>query len=236
MKAELVYPGKELDIFEKAKNWREYIRSQIGDHIRGRVLEVGAGIGSMTMTLRNPHSSRWVLVEPDPAMSGLLEQKIRAGGMPANSTLVRGTIALLDEQNGFDTILYIDVLEHIEDDSGELDRAMNLLAPGGRIIILAPAFSFLISPFDKAIGHVRRYSRSDLRKVIPGGLHETKLRYLDTGGFMASLANKVLLRQSYPSERQIRFWDNTLVSFSRMADKLFGYSFGKSILGIWTKT
>ena len=67
-------------------------------------------------------------------------------------------------------MLYIDVLEHIEHDLDELARAASHLAPGGHLVVLAPAHQALFSDFDRAIGHYRRYNRAGLQKLAPAGL------------------------------------------------------------------
>jgi 2-polyprenyl-3-methyl-5-hydroxy-6-metoxy-1,4-benzoquinol methylase len=80
---------------------------------------------------------------------------------------VNGTIAALESTGPFDTIIYLDVLEHIADDRAELACAARLLSPQGCVIVLSPAHQFLFSPFDQAVGHYRRYSRATLRDLTP---------------------------------------------------------------------
>jgi SAM-dependent methyltransferase len=133
----------------------------------------------------------------------------------------------------YDAILYIDVLEHVKDDSEELSMIVNHLAPGGFLAILAPAHQFLFSGFDKAIGHCRRYSLKSLQQAVPCYLSRIELCYLDSFGVIASIANKTLLRQSMPTERQIAFWDRHLIRLSMLFDRVIHYRIGKSIIGIW---
>jgi hypothetical protein len=147
--------------------------------------------------------------------------------------LVGGTIGDLDPRRKFDAILYIDVIEHIQDDRGELARAASLLAPGGSLIVLAPAHAFLYTAFDRAIGHFRRYTRQTLRAIAPAGLRERKLLYLDSFGALASLGNRLLLRSAFPTERQILAWDRFLVPVSCRLDPLLRHKAGKSVLGVW---
>ncbi|NIQ14480.1 MAG: methyltransferase type 12, partial [Candidatus Dadabacteria bacterium] len=111
----------------------------------------------------------------------------------------------------YDTILYIDVLEHIEDDYNELQSAKKLLSDTGTLIILSPAHQWLFSEFDEAIGHHRRYTKATLLKIIPDELNLINIRYLDSIGLFASLANRVLMRKSIPSMNQIKFWDRVMV-------------------------
>lgn len=228
-----IYPGEELVLFQHAGHWKTYFSRQIKPYIKGNVLEVGAGIGSTTLLLNDGSADQWLMLEPDEKMSASLKKKIEAKEFPANCRLQTGTIGQLDQK--FDTIIYIDVLEHIEADAEEMKKAATLLNTGGHIAVLSPAFQFLYSPFDKAIGHCRRYNRKSLRHITPPGLQVVSNRYYDTVGYFAALMNKLFLRQKYPTHKQVMFWDKWMVPVSKISDKLFFHSFGKSIIAVWKK-
>jgi SAM-dependent methyltransferase len=229
------YEGDELGLFEHAVNWKRYFNSHIGRHIRGHVLEVGSGLGGTTRLLCDGRQSSWVGLEPDAALAEEMRQRLAREPLPLPVEVRVGTLADLPADDLFDTVLYIDVLEHIEDDRAEMARAAAHLAPGGRVIVLAPAHQFLYTPFDKAIGHYRRYSAPMLREAAPPELREERVFYLDSVGLLASLGNRLLLKSAHPSLRQIRFWDRFLVRTSRLADWLFFHRLGKSVVGIWRK-
>ena len=223
------YPGHELEIFQKATRWKAYWRGRIARYVRGSVLEVGAGIGANTSTLAGLSYRSWLALEPD------VELAARIPVVSARHEIVVGTLGDLGGDQGFDTILYIDVLEHIADDRAEMAQAAEHLNSGGKLVVLAPAHSFLFSPFDRAIGHYRRYNRAALRAAASAGLKEEKLVYLDSCGLLASLGNRLFLGSAMPSERQICTWDTYLVPCSRWLDPLTAGRIGKSILGIWAK-
>jgi ubiquinone/menaquinone biosynthesis C-methylase UbiE len=230
------YPGKELELFKEAINWKNNLLRHIRPHISFPVLEVGAGIGSNTILFNNKVGSCWQLLEPDTEFAEILSEEIKQGTLPANCHLKQGTIFDLAAGSEFNCILYIDVLEHIADDQTEICRALDLLAPGGKLIILAPAFQSLYSPFDKAIGHYRRYKANDLKMLLRAASGKVVANYyLDCLGFIASICNKLLLRQGYPGVRQLKFWDRVLVPVSAKIDPLFRRYFGKSLLFIWQK-
>ncbi len=229
------YPGEELQLFETATNWKNYFASHISVFLKGRVLEAGAGIGGTTLLLNKDKEDSWVLLEPDETMWQVLQQKINDKVLPSNCKAIQGTLNSLDKNDKFDCIIYIDVLEHIEADAAEVKKATDHLAQGGHLIILSPAYQFLFSPFDKAIGHYRRYNRKTLSAIQPASLIRKKVIYLDSIGFFASLLNKIVLRQSYPAKRQVQFWDQWMVPVSKITDRIFFYSFGKSILAVWKK-
>lgn len=232
---EFEYVGSELEIFQHATNWKNYYGRLIRPFFGENVLEVGAGIGATTESLCSGEEKQWVCLEPDKQMTTEIERKIAAGELPANCRAVARTLAELDTGEKFDSILYIDVLEHIEDDRQEVQLAAERLADGGHLIVLAPAHQFLYTPFDKAIGHYRRYNKKTLAALIPSSLERVKFDYLDSIGAFASLGNRLILSQSMPTLKQILLWDRRLVPLSVFFDRLTGYYAGKSVLGIWRK-
>jgi SAM-dependent methyltransferase len=227
------YVGKELDLFATAVRWKSYVRRQVAPYIGRDVLEVGAGNGGTTRVLCKPDVNRWVCLEPDPALAGRLQQAIAAGELPGPCEARVGTLADLDSSQRFDTLLYMDVLEHIEDDRAEMVGAAGRLRPDGHLIVLCPAHQWLFTPFDASIGHFRRYTKRAFRDLTPPGLQLIRLVYLDSVGMLASLTNKLLLRQSMPNAGQITVWDRLMVPLSCLSDPILGHSVGKSVLGIW---
>ena len=229
------YVGSELELFAAARNWKAYLRKQLTPYLQGRVLEVGAGLGTTTRALAGGMESEWVGVEPDPSLAAKVKQAIDAGTLPAHCHIAVGTLETASLHGLFDAVLYIDVLEHIENDSSELVRASRLVSPGGHVIVLAPAHQWLYSPFDRAIGHFRRYSQLQLEALAVPGASIVVSRYLDAAGLLASVGNKVMLRRSMPTAGQISTWDRFLVPVSRVLDPVIHYKLGKSVLVIWQK-
>jgi SAM-dependent methyltransferase len=227
------YVGSELEIFAHAVNWKSYVRESLCQYARGDVLEVGAGIGAVTKLMNDGTPDRWVCLEPDKNLAERIKPNLPEAIQ--NCEVVAGSLADLNANEIFDAILYMDVLEHIEDDKGEVRRAAAHLKPGGFLMVLAPAFPWLYTPFDAAIGHYRRYTERMLRAIVPGGLKEEKMQYLDAVGMLASAGNRMFLKSAHPKLEQIRFWDRFLVPVSRVVDPLVGHSFGRSVLAVWRK-
>lgn len=222
------YVGSELSVFAEAIVWKKYLLRQMKPFLRGRVAEVGAGIGATTAVLTRSTYANWLALEPDAVLASQIPENDRI-------QVFLGTLSDLPPDEMFDAILYVDVLEHIEHDLAEVKLAASHLAVGGHLVVLAPAHNFLFSPFDAAIGHFRRYDKAMLRAFTIPGLTPRRLRYLDSVGFFASVANRVLLQQSMPAKAQIRFWDRVLVRLSTVLDPCLGYLFGKSIMAVWTR-
>lgn len=229
------YVGEELDLFQHAVNWKAYFHSRLAPHIRGEVLELGAGIGGTTRTLCDGNQASWLCAEPDGGMAERLRAAAREDPFPVEPEVLTGGVADLEPGRLFDSVLYIDVLEHIEDDRGELERVKLHLKPGGKLIVLSPAFQFLFSPFDAAVGHHRRYTARTLAAVMPSDLERVRLFYLDSVGMLTSLVNRFLLKQGTPGLDQIRLWDRVIVRVSRFVDPLTFYSFGRSVIGIYRR-
>src|SRR5215208_5463768 len=154
---EIPYVGNELELFQHATVWKNYFGRFIKPYLKGNILEVGAGIGGTTMHLCDGSQKQWTCLEPDPALYEELEKKIRNKELPSCCTSVKGVIQDLPEDQRFDAIMYIDVIEHIENYKAELEAAERHLMNGGYLIVLIPAHQFVYSPFDKSIGHYKRY-------------------------------------------------------------------------------
>lgn len=229
------YIGDELELFQHARRWKAYVGKQIRPFLKGDVLEVGAGNGVNASTyLSDANVISWTCLEPDPELAAQIrERDLRLKDGSAVSIVIGTTFEITGQ---YDTILYFDVLEHIEDDRAELERAEKLLKPDGTLIVLAPAHDFLYSEFDAEIGHYRRYDSKALKAAAPSLLELLRVRYLDSIGILASCANRIFLKQKRPSIRQVLFWDKFFVTCSRFVDPIFGFKIGKSVLGIWKKT
>ncbi len=229
------YVGTELELFSGAQRWKSYFSELIRPHLGASVLEVGAGLGGTTKVVARGFSGRWVCLEPDVSLAAKINVAVRAGQVPTTCSVVAGTLATLPEQDRFDSILYVDVLEHIEDDAAEARLAANRLNSGGKLIILSPAYQWLFSPLDRAVGHFRRYSKRTLLAAIPSSLKLVQLAYLDSVGLLASTGNRFVTRAANPSPLQVALWDRLMVPASRILDPLVRHSFGKSLFGVWQK-
>lgn len=229
------YIGNELGLFAHARNWKSYFASRLRPYISGDVAEVGAGLGGTTQVLCTGSEQSWTSIEPDPRLCDEIAGKVTRNELPS---IVKSSVSVLADRpltDTFDSILYIDVLEHIQDDRREAEHAAARLNPGGHLVVLAPAHQALYTPFDKAIGHYRRYSKKSIRAISPPGLKLKACFYLDSVGLFASIANKVLLRQSHPKLGQILFWDRFMVPPSRIIDRILFGTLGKTLIAVWEK-
>lgn len=235
MSEQFEYIGDELEVFQYAKNWKKYWGQRIKPYLGQTILEVGAGIGGTTQVLCHPDYALWLGIEPDAKMVDDLNARLAKGEFAPNCQFRVATVQTLAPDELFDSILYIDVLEHIEHDRQEVMDAIQHLKPNGYLIVLSPAFQFLYTPFDEAIGHYRRYTSAMMRDLTPDTAKLADVFYLDAVGMLASMGNLLFLRASQPSRAQIGFWDSVLVPISRIFDRLVGYRFGRSVIAVWQR-
>jgi SAM-dependent methyltransferase len=228
---EYSYVGTELDLFAEATNWKSYWAERLRPFVRGDVLDVGAGLGATFEYLNGP-ARTWTCLEPDPELARRIER--RFGAHPKAPRVLTGTTSTLPADARFDTVLYIDVLEHIEHDREELGRAAELLRTGGTLIVLSPAHPALYSPFDASVGHFRRYTARALRELTPPGVALTDLFFLDGVGAFASLFAR-LARRREPTKAQIRTWDRLIVPVSRATDWATRRFVGRSVIAVFTR-
>lgn len=232
------YQGSELPIFFMAQNWKLYLHSKIEPYIRGHVLEVGAGIGGNLSIWRKSLAKivSLTLLEPDRDQFEILRGKTKE--IFFGDKKIRFFCDYLDsykKKNSFDTIVYIDVLEHIDDDFSELRLASSKLNSSGVIIIVCPAHHFLYSEFDRSIGHFRRYDRlmyDELAKA--NDLKLERCYFLDFGGFVLSGINKLLSPSGKPTQKKILFWDKFIIPISKILDHA-QLPFGRCIVGVFKR-
>ena len=229
------YLGAELDVFARAQNWKRYLAAQMASFVFGDVLEVGAGIGAITQALAQLPRRTWTCLEPDAGLAQRLNSAVRAMAGPDRISVIIGALRDLPSAANYDCILYVDVLEHIEKDGAEVSAAVAMLRRGGHLVVLCPAHNWLYTPFDRAIGHYRRYDRRRFQSLQPPSASMVRLRYLDSVGLGASLGNRLFLRSASPTQAQVLFWDRVLVRASVLLAPLLGYRVGKSIIGVWRK-
>ena len=224
-KKDIDYDGWELGFFDLSKNFRKYQFDLIKEFISGKVAEIGPGNG-IFLEYYLDRCDKLDLFEPDKNLFSKLNYKF------SNHEKIK----VINEElnittNIYDVILYLDVLEHIENYEKEILKAHNALKEGGHLVINVPAFQFLYSDFDKDVGHFKRYSKEDITDLgLKNNLKITRLNYYDSIGFLLSFFSK-MISSNYKKnfEKKIKIW-NSLIPASRTLDKIFISSFGKSLL------
>ena len=223
------YPGKELEIFDKAVLWRKYIYFLVKKYIKNDLLEVGAGIGSFTKNYKN-NLKNITITELDKQNIKRLKKRFKGSKIKIKAKLT-------SKLNGkFNSILYMNVLEHIKNDKKEINISLNKLNKKGYLIILVPAHNELYTKFDKEIGHFRRYKVNFFKKLKFKNARIVKLQYLDCLGYFLYYLNKIFYKNEiYPSKTKIFIWDKFFTPLTFFFDRFLNYRFGKNVLCIIKK-
>jgi SAM-dependent methyltransferase len=190
----------------------------------GRLLEFGAGTGFLAEIFRNRFCIDPDCVELDPKLITLINRK-----------KFKCFQFLSETPRSYAAIYTSNVLEHIEDDVAILKELFDSLVPGGCIGIYVPAHPILYSKMDKDVGHVRRYTRPELRsKVESAGFVIESLTYDEFIGFFASIFVKIVGYKNganLGSKNSLIFYDKVIYPLSKALDFLgFRFIIGKNLI------
>ncbi len=220
----------EFAALEQAENYRRALVREFAAHLNGRVLEVGAGVGQMTAELLQRNEIVQLLsIEPEEAYCSRLRALFPGHG------LHQGTIADLRSQIQWNSIISINVLEHIERDREELEAYYRILQPAnGALCLFVPARPELYAPIDKDFGHFRRYTRPELRrKLTTAGFEISQLRYFNLAGYFAWWLNFCLLRRRVFDTASVRLYDRLIFPVVHGFEfNICAPPFGQSLLAI----
>jgi glycosyltransferase involved in cell wall biosynthesis len=203
-----------------AHRYNRWLIGRIAPFIGDRVLEAGAGIGNVTAHLLD----RELIVAADDNASYLERLAANFTNNP-NVRAARIDLERTDEilnlrEHRFDTIICVNVIEHLKSDEEALRCFFEILSPGGRAIILAPNGRWLYGSIDRALDHQRRYSRSEMRgKMERAGFEIEFLFGLNRVAPLFWFLNGRVFRRTSVPGAQVRFFDR-LVPLVRVFDRL----------------
>lgn len=232
-----------LDKLAVLENYHQWILEEIRPFLGTRLVEIGAGTGTFTEFLVIAHltsnpAAQLAAFEPSEHYYRKLQEKLRgrypdliqAGRLTATQGYLHAS------PQGFDTIVMINVLEHIEKDLDAVRTVHQSLAPGGTYITFVPALSWLYSPFDKAVGHYRRYEKTHLEEVLrQGGFTVVKAKYMDCMGVLPWYLLNVIGGSQSINPRLARLYDTWFVPVTKWMERLGEPCVGKNILMVGRK-
>jgi SAM-dependent methyltransferase len=236
-----VYVGRDLEAMSFAVNYHRWILSVFRPHLGTRLVEVGAGTGSFSeLLLRERAAESVALVEPSAAMHRLLEERVRRLGPRKKVETYNATFAGVAGQIKLsqrpDSVIYVNVMEHIRDDEAEFRTVWRTLGAGGRIFVFVPALPWLYGGFDKDVGHFRRYTKPELEeKCRRAGFRILKSVYFDLMGVAPWWVQYRLLRASALNPRAVRLYDKLVVPVTKAVESLIEPPLGKNLLLIAEK-
>jgi len=220
-----------LAVMERAApHYNEWLGKRLRAHLGRRVLEVGAGIGTITRQIL-PGRELIIALEAEAAYARQLL------GTFADNPRVRVLDSSVERTNWgelanerLDSILLSNVLEHIEDDAAAIRNFRAVLPIGGTIVILVPALPCLFGSLDEAVGHYRRYLPESLREVIQGnGFRIARLEWMNLLGIPGWFLNGRLLRRRVIPANQLRVYDS-FAPIMAQVESLFRLPIGLSLL------
>jgi len=224
--------GRVLEILESAPYYRDWIFSLAAPFLGDRVVDVGAGSGTMFNCIADRDLA--VALEPDPHLVRMLEKRFRSR---PNVAVVKGgvnDIAVIEELRSMriDSAMTFNVLEHIEDDESALRSIASVLSPGGSLAILVPAFPGIFGTMDRGVGHVRRYRRKELvTKMSRAGFSVSAAHYVNMPGYFAWFVNGRILRATSLAggPRLVAVYDKTVVRVTCRLERVVRPPWGQSL-------
>ena len=224
--------GSEQDFWlaqlEGSSRFNRWVISKFSRQLGPSILEVGCGTGNFTILLAES-GQRVSAVDVD---AGYVEQARKRFASTPNVQVYCADASTAEWTETFDSVVLLDVLEHIEADTDLLNRLRRTLKPGGRLILKVPAGSWLYSPMDRAIGHYRRYDRRSLGVAMRiAGLTPVSMSYFNLPGTLGWWLNGRVLKRTVPPSEQIKLFEY-LVPLFRACESLVPPPFGLSLIAI----
>ena len=224
-----------LDLLKDTYNYNHWIYTLLRRYHGDEVCEVGAGIGNLTQFFLN--SKRIMCVEPEEEYCGNLR---RLAAVHQNLEVFKGGLAECAKMptvtGAFNTVVCVNVLEHIEDDAQSVNQMKSLIKPGGRILLYVPAAPWAYGQLDRQLGHYRRYSKSMIRALTRScGLELERCIYVNFIGVFGWFLHARLLRRDVISPKSARFVD-CLVPYISAMERLLPPLTGQSLFAVMCKS
>lgn len=219
---------ENLKIADRYNNW---IVEQIKPYLGNNVLEVGCGNGNFTVFLAQQCKQ---ITGIDINEEYVKIAKTRLAKQP-RVTILQKDATKLQSKNTFDTIIMLDVLEHIEHDVATLQQLNTLLKPQGKLIIKVPALNYIYGEMDRAIGHYRRYNKKTLVNTFQkANLAQPKVWYFNLAGVPGWWFNSKVLKRTTPPSQQVNLF-NKVVPILSTVESIVKPPVGLSLFAVASK-
>ena len=225
-----------LEAFSKATALNRWMYRKIRRFVQGEVLEVGSGIGNISTLLLNNHEAVF-LSDLRSEYCQVLENKFSKdshlrGIFELNLSVPDFALQYPELVNKFDTVIALNVIEHIADDSLAIRNAKSLLRNNGKLVVLVPAGQWLYNSLDKELGHFRRYSRACLNDLLKScGLAVTDSFYFNAAAILGWWFSGKILKDKKISSSKLNVYDHLIPVF-RITDWLVVPFTGISVISI----
>ena len=226
---------RDLEIMSRARNYTEWIFDKYENCIGKRVVEIGAGIGNFTGKFIDKELV--IAVDNYKPCIDYIKNRFADNNniVPFEESIDSPSILNLSRYIP-DTIVCINVLEHVEDDIAALDNMFSILTEGGKLILLVPAFQFMYGTIDRLVGHYRRYSKRDIEtKLVTAGFYVKSISYMNCIAPFGWFLNNRILKKQEESLSQVIFYDRFVVPWLRKVEQIFIPPFGLSLVVVGEK-
>ena len=226
---------RDLEIMSRARNYTEWIFDKYENCIGKRVVEIGAGIGNFTGKFIDKELV--IAVDNYKPCIDYIKNRFADNNniIPLEESIDSPSILSLSRYSP-DTIVCINVLEHVEDDIAALDNMFSILTEGGKLILLVPAFQFMYGTIDRLVGHYRRYSKRDIEtKLVTAGFYVKSISYMNCIAPFGWFLNNRILKKQEESLSQVIFYDRFVVPWLRKVEQIFIPPFGLSLVVVVEK-
>ncbi|MEW2352483.1 class I SAM-dependent methyltransferase [Spirillospora sp. NPDC029432] len=212
---------------DEARNYRKYEYDMVAPHVGRSLLEIGSGLGHFSEQFAG-RLDYLAVSDNDPYCVGELRK--RYDGNPDVEVLDLELPAEIDIRQKVDTVVMMNVLEHIKDDVKALEDLASVTEPGGRIVIWVPGYMQLYGDFDRKVGHVTRYTPDTLKaSVRKAGLLPEVLKPIN---FLGGIAWWAAVRRGgagYPDPRLVKIYDRTVIPLTRGIERVVRPPFGQTV-------
>lgn len=223
--------AETLEIMRAAPQYNQWQYAAIAPYIGQRVLEVGSGVGNISEHILGEPRELVVLTDTDPWYCDQLRARFSGKARIELLTLPDRTAPQRFAADRLDTIIALNVVEHIEDDIGTLTTMKEMTVHGGRVIVLVPALKVLYGSLDRELGHFRRYTRKSLSLAFErSGLQLETLRWFNRVGVLGWWFNARIRKTSRIPIAQLRAFD-ALIPAVRL-EKVVPLPFGLSLIAV----
>ena len=223
---------RDLEIMAGAVNYRKWIYSRFDKYLGQRVIEIGAGTGNFTEFFLD----REIVVPLDNYEPCVAYMKRRFSGRENVIPLkmdISSPEALTLSRYRPDTVVCINVLEHVSDDAAAISNISKVLEKGGMFILLAPAFQFLYGSIDRLVGHYRRYNKRELKgKLTEAGFNIKEIFYMNSVALFGWFLNNRILKRREESLKQVLFFDRFIVPWLKNLEGIVRPPFGLSLVAV----
>ena len=219
-----------LENLKEADRYNNWIIEQIKPYLGNNVLEVGCGNGNFTVFLAR-QCDRVTGIDINREYVETAKKRL---AKQANVTILQKDATKIESENTFDTIIMLDVLEHIKNDVATLQQLNTLLQNRGKLIIKVPALNYIYGEMDRAIGHYRRYNKHTLANTFQkANLASPKVWYFNIAGIPGWWLNSILKRTTPPSQ-QVSFF-NKVVPILSTVESIVKPPVGLSLFAVVSK-